>query len=325
MKDEKHSVNISEYAVLDRELSPFVHQTSYRACSGGGCIESLVLYPGVQLWTFDFNVRALQFPALEESGSIMLNSCFSGRYEMQLPDGRYVYADSELLCIDKTPPFGRTIIPIGEYTGIEISFNLDVMERAMPSSWMDLKISLDPLKTALAKTNGSYLALATPEYNRIIRMLGKHIKLADWSMEHYRYYMLCLLWTLQHERQNHTPFLPVFLTAGQRAVMMRIEELLTRDLGRRRVIADVAGEEGISPATLKKHFALVYGRPVSVYLKELRVKKAKELLAQSRWSIEEISSAVGYENQSKFAGMFRKETAVSPMEYRRLHQGDIKG
>ena len=63
-----------------------------------------------------------------------------------------------------------------------------------------------------------------------------------------------------------------------------------------------------------------YGKPISSYLKERRVEKTKELLSQSKLSIEEISNAVGCENQGNLAVMFREETSVSPMEYRRLYK-----
>ncbi len=36
-------------------------------------------------------------------------------------------------------------------------------------------------------------------------------------------------------------------------------------------------------------------------------------------SIWEIAGSVGYNNQSKFAAMFREKTSVTPTEYRRLY------
>lgn len=327
MPDKKsiHLDQLDQYVAEEKALSPFVRQTVYRTASGSGTVHFLPLYPGVEIWTFDFNIKNVSVPALENKRSLMLNYCYSGRYEMRLPDNQYVYVHSGVLCIDKTPPFGRTIIPIGEYAGMEIAFQLDVLEKALPISWTDCGIRLELLEKFLTQKRGSYLAQATPEYDRIIRLLGTHIHLADWPMEHYRYHMLRLLWTLQNEEQNHTPYVPIFLTTGQRAAVMRVETLLTKNLSRRYVIADVAEAEGISASTLKKHFSLVYGKPISSYLKERRIEKAKKLLTQTKCDIEEISNAVGYENQGKFAVMFREQTGVSPLEYRRLNKTKPSG
>lgn len=320
MHDHVGSMNINQYLVQDTMLSPFVRKTVYHTPAGTGELFSLELYSGVQLWTFDFDIQGMNFSALENNRSLMLNYCFLGRYEMQLPDNRYVYVNSHILSVDTSPPFGRTIIPIGPYKGIEITINLELMEQALPAPWKDCGIDLKILQASLKKAHGSYLAQVTPEYDRKIRLLGEHINRADWIIENYRYYVLTLLWTLQNESHDYVLYHPVFLTTGQRAAAVRTQKILTKDLSRRFLITDLAEAEGISAATLKKIFALVYGKPISAFLKEQRVEKAKELLTQSKRSIEEIASTVGYENQGKFSVMFRKETSVTPMEYRRLYR-----
>lgn len=42
------------------------------------------------------------------------------------------------------------------------------------------------------------------------------------------------------------------------------------------------------------------------------------------WTISDIADAVGYENQGKFGAAFRRETGVTPLEYRRLYRIDKK-
>lgn len=65
------------------------------------------------------------------------------------------------------------------------------------------------------------------------------------------------------------------------------------------------------------NFRGVYGQNISVYLREIRMNKAGELLATTRLSVAEIAEQVGYLNQSKFASVFKKQFGVSPLEYRR--------
>lgn len=52
-------------------------------------------------------------------------------------------------------------------------------------------------------------------------------------------------------------------------------------------------------------------------MKEYRIKQAATLLRQTQAIIAEISSQVGYENQSKFASAFKDVMLISPAEYRK--------
>lgn len=53
------------------------------------------------------------------------------------------------------------------------------------------------------------------------------------------------------------------------------------------------------------------------YLKDIRMKKAKELLAETDMKIIEISQKVGYDNEKHFMKLFKAECGVSPSEYRK--------
>jgi len=56
------------------------------------------------------------------------------------------------------------------------------------------------------------------------------------------------------------------------------------------------------------------------YLKELRITKAKQLLADTDMKIIEISQTIGYENEKHFMKIFKAECGVSPSEYRKNMQ-----
>lgn len=55
----------------------------------------------------------------------------------------------------------------------------------------------------------------------------------------------------------------------------------------------------------------------SDYLKDVRIEKAKELLAGTNISAKEIASRVGFQNITYFSTVFKKETGLSPAEYKR--------
>ena len=62
----------------------------------------------------------------------------------------------------------------------------------------------------------------------------------------------------------------------------------------------------------KKHMGI---SPIN-YLIERRIKECKSLLATTSLSIAEISETVGFSSQSYFAQMFKKNTNMSPKQYR---------
>lgn len=50
-----------------------------------------------------------------------------------------------------------------------------------------------------------------------------------------------------------------------------------------------------------------------------RIERAKELLAQTNLSVSEICTQVGYSDLKYFTQTFRKETNLSPGQYRKLY------
>lgn len=58
------------------------------------------------------------------------------------------------------------------------------------------------------------------------------------------------------------------------------------------------------------------GMTLNQYITDYRMKKAKQLLADPRNKVNEISATVGYSDGNYFAKSFRKYTGLSPSEYR---------
>jgi two-component system response regulator YesN len=79
---------------------------------------------------------------------------------------------------------------------------------------------------------------------------------------------------------------------------------------------DVAAQVNLSPS----HFSVVFSQETCQtfkgYLTEIRIKKAKELLRMTTKRSAEISSEVGYSDPHYFSYVFRKNTGLSPTEFR---------
>ena len=80
-------------------------------------------------------------------------------------------------------------------------------------------------------------------------------------------------------------------------------------------VEDVAKAVGCSASHLRQCFKKKYGLPPVKYLNEVRIKRAKEMLASGLFTQEEISSACGFQNVYYFGRVFKAITGVSPGQY----------
>ncbi|MBI2124667.1 helix-turn-helix domain-containing protein [Candidatus Pacearchaeota archaeon] len=76
---------------------------------------------------------------------------------------------------------------------------------------------------------------------------------------------------------------------------------------------------GINSEMLGKSFKEAYGKTFHQRLTYSRIKKAKELLREKWISNVFLSRFVGFSSHSYFFQAFRKETGMSPAEYKERH------
>ncbi|HEU4387752.1 MAG TPA: helix-turn-helix domain-containing protein [Blastocatellia bacterium] len=84
---------------------------------------------------------------------------------------------------------------------------------------------------------------------------------------------------------------------------------------------DLALEEIASAAYLSEyHFARLFkqisGVTPHVYLANVRIERARQLLLDTPASINEVAAAVGYQSQSHFTRLFKAVTGLTPRAYR---------
>lgn len=81
-------------------------------------------------------------------------------------------------------------------------------------------------------------------------------------------------------------------------------------------LQDAAEQLHYSDAYFCRFFKQNFDKSFIMYLSELRVEKAKELLADFTVNIKEIGQKVGYRDSSYFTKVFKRITGVTPSEYR---------
>lgn len=79
----------------------------------------------------------------------------------------------------------------------------------------------------------------------------------------------------------------------------------------------IASSVGTYDKKLSRIFRLKLNMTVFEYIRDVRLKKAKQLLKSSDMCIQDIATLTGYLNACNFTTSFRKAHGLTPMEYRR--------
>lgn len=109
-----------------------------------------------------------------------------------------------------------------------------------------------------------------------------------------------------------------YFTRSQIAMVKETEMLILSDLTTRITAKELAERFSVSESSFKFYVKGILGDSYLNYFRKKRMEKAAELLETTNLKVIEIASAVGYENQGKFAKVFADTYGVSPLEFRRL-------
>lgn len=97
--------------------------------------------------------------------------------------------------------------------------------------------------------------------------------------------------------------------------------LMERDPGRNLSLDDLARGAGMSKYHFSRKFRRALGESPMAYYKQLKIRRACELLDTTGRSIKEISAALGFATPYYFSETFKRITGYSPTGYRRERMG----
>jgi transcriptional regulator GlxA family with amidase domain len=121
---------------------------------------------------------------------------------------------------------------------------------------------------------------------------------------------------LRKVKNNGGPPIPAVLDPRVETAI----DFMNARLHRKIRLMDLAETAHLSLFRFSHLFKTDTGLSPGEYLKRLRMKKARNLLATTRLSIKEIMAAAGYDSSSNFIRHFRRSFGFAPSEYRRTAQ-----
>ncbi|MCM3784986.1 response regulator [Neobacillus mesonae] len=108
--------------------------------------------------------------------------------------------------------------------------------------------------------------------------------------------------------------------ADMKEAVRYIHEQYNRPLN----MAIVSNHVSLNYSYFSEAFKAYTGDNFVLYLKKVRIQKAKEMLRNPALKMTEISCAVGFETSKHFSRVFRELEGVSPHEYRQLSGGETE-
>lgn len=81
-------------------------------------------------------------------------------------------------------------------------------------------------------------------------------------------------------------------------------------------VPDISDHVNLSSSYVCTLFKTETGQTLNQYLNEYRIRMSKQLLADQRFKITDISSKVGYSDGNYYSKAFKKMVGLSPTEYR---------
>ena len=93
-------------------------------------------------------------------------------------------------------------------------------------------------------------------------------------------------------------------------------EIIEQEYNTPLMLSDLADRLSISTTYLSRLFSQNLRIPFKTFLTSKRMEEAKEMLNKSNMRINEIASAVGYQDAHYFSDVFKKEVGITPRKYR---------
>ena len=145
-------------------------------------------------------------------------------------------------------------------------------------------------------------------------MLNDHVHEYSCISNMYRLFQIMALHSLTRPK-------PEAVEANLRYVNLVVQYIKQKYFEQIRV-SDIADYCSLNRSYLSKVFKDATTYSIQEYLINFRIKKARQLLSTTGQTIQYVAYSVGYQDPLAFSRIFRKETGLSPSEYRQKSQNN---
>lgn len=129
----------------------------------------------------------------------------------------------------------------------------------------------------------------------------------------------CLIEVLRQAESQFGGTLP-WLSALDDPRLSKVVEMILDHPEQAYTLESLARIAAMSRATFIRHFEKCFMRTPMDYLRDVRLRRAAQLLQVSSVPVDSVASKVGYESRSHFSRAFHHQYGVSPIEFRQQYR-----
>ena len=124
-----------------------------------------------------------------------------------------------------------------------------------------------------------------------------------------------ICFTFQENMDIYTDSL-FFVSEKSSRVIRQVAEYISAHYAEPLTLEEVAGHIHLNPSYLSTIFKKITNLSFREYLNKVRIEEAQRLLLNTDYSIIEISTACGFNDQSYFSKVFKRYTGMTPKRFR---------
>ncbi|WP_282344168.1 helix-turn-helix domain-containing protein [Pseudomonas sp. PS02288] len=109
---------------------------------------------------------------------------------------------------------------------------------------------------------------------------------------------------------------------AEQVVLLAAMRFIEQNLGELPSLGEIARKVGTHDKRLSGIFRERLDTTVFAYIREVRLRRAQELLAEGSMSIQDIADLLGFRSACNFTTAFRERTGTTPSGFRRTLQGN---
>lgn len=283
--------------------------------SGTGDITLYRVFPGIEMIFNDIHMAYCNKEQKPIPDLMEINYCKEGRSECIFGHDRYCYMSAgDLSFCSLHDSTHQSEFPTSHYHGITVTVDFSAITDEMANVLGLLSIDIEKIKD-LSRVKDFTIIRAEPTIEHIFSEL--YSIPAKIRLGYIRIKVLELLLILTELDPEEVQTRPNHFSAVQIETVKQIHGFLMEHFSEHYTIDELSLRFGLSPTVMKKCFRGVYGDSVYSYMKRYRLQLAQRLLRESRMTISEIASYIGYLNPNKFTSAFCAEFGSPPTSYRK--------
>lgn len=274
------------------------------------------VFPGIDLIYNDIhmNHRGIK-PGRNQENVMEIDHCQEGTWECSAGENYFWLSPGDTSIHRLRENIKEGNFPENRYHGITIKINLNQCPKSLSCFLEDIDVQPMSMLHKFCPEEYPFFTLRqSPSMEHIFSELYTVPKSVQRG--YFKVKVLEILLFLNTLEPKKNQMEQKCISAMKLTLAKEVCDYLTKHMERRITMDELSEHFSVSKRQIKDNFMELYGISPISYIRGQRIRCAADLLCQTDRTVLDIANQFGYENGSKFAGVFRDVMGVTPVQYR---------